>query len=133
MKILTRDQILKVQDIKTEEVLIPEWGEGVGVLVRGLEGVGRDIFEESVVEQTGKKTKIKMRNARARLVSMSVVDEKGNLIFSEADVEAIGHKNAAALDRIYEVASRLAGISDEDMEELVKNSEAIQSEGSISG
>lgn len=131
MKILTRDEILKIQDIKTEEVFIPEWGDGVGVLVRGLTGAERDTFEESVIDQKGKKTRVVMRNARARLVSMSAVDENGKFIFSEADVEALGRKNAAALDRIYEVASRLAGISDEDMDELLKNSEAIQSEGSL--
>lgn len=133
MKILTRDQILKIQDIKTEEVLIPEWGDGVGVIVRGLTGAERDTFEESIIDQKGKKTRVVMRNARARLVSMSAVDENGKLIFTQADVEAIGQKNAAALDRIYEVASRLSGISEDDMEELVKNSEAIQSEDSISG
>lgn len=132
MKFLTKDEILGADDIKREEVLVPEWGNGVGVIVRGLMGAERDVFEESILDQNGKKTKVKMRNARARLVAMSVVDEKGKLLFSMANVEALGQKNAAALDRIYEVASRLSGISDDDMEELVKNSDAIQSEDSTS-
>ncbi len=107
-------------------------GEDVGVIVRGLNGTERDRFEGSILDQSGKKTKVNMQNARARLVSMSVVDEKGKLVFSQADVQALGSKNAAALDRIFEAASRLSGISEDDMEELVKNSEAIPSESSTS-
>jgi hypothetical protein len=132
MKILKREEILKIDDIKTEEVLVPEWGAGVGVLVRGLNGAERDRFEGSILDQSGKKTKVNMQNARARLVQMSTVDEDGKLIFSAADVLALGSKNAAALDRIFDVASRLSGISEDDMEELVKNSEAILSESSTS-
>ena len=99
---LTRDQILKIDDIKTEEVNIPEWGDSVKV--RGLTGTERDAWEESILEQKGKNTKVKLKNARAKLVSLSVVDEEGNRIFSDGDVEALGKKSAAALDRIYEVA-----------------------------
>src|SRR5690606_35415422 len=129
---LKREEILKIDDIKTEEELVPEWGARGGVLVRGLNGAERDRFEGSILHQSGKKTKVNMQNARARLVQMSTVDEDGKLIFSAADVLALGSKNAAALDRIFDVASRLSGISEDDMEELVKNSEAILSESSTS-
>lgn len=129
-KILSREDILKISDIKTELVEVPEWGGSV--YVRGLTGTQRDLFEESILEQNGKKTRVKMKNARAKLVSLSAVDEDGKLVFSQTDIEMLGAKNAAALDRIYEVASRLSGISDEDMDELVKNYVSDQSEDSTS-
>lgn len=116
---LTREQILQANDIITEEVPVPEWG--ASVLVRGMTGAERDDFEASVLEQRGQKFHVKLKNARARLVALTVVDETGQRIFSDDDVAALGKKNAAALNRVYEVAARLSGITDEDVDELAKN------------
>ena len=127
---LSRDEILKVDDIRYEEVEVPEWGGTVRV--RGMSGAERDAFEGSVVEQRGKKTAVNTRNLRAKLVAKSIVDGAGKRIFDDGDVEALGQKSAAALNRVFEVAQRLSGLSDEDMEELEKNSGSDQSDGSIS-
>ena len=114
---LTRDQILRAEDIKTEEVAVPERnGE---VLVRGLTGRERDEFEATLVERRGKKTAMNTANIRAKLVSLCVVDDNGAHMFTHSDVEDLGKKSAAAVSRIYDVAARLSGISDEDVEELV--------------
>jgi hypothetical protein len=119
-KLLKRNEILDIQDIKTERVEVPEWGGDV--LVRGLDGSGRDGFEASVLEQHGKKRQVNLQDIRAKLVAKSCVDEDGNLIFSEDDVAALTRKSAAALQRVYQVAQRLCGLSDEDVDELQKNS-----------
>lgn len=130
MAILTRDAILQAQDLPKELVKVPEWnGE---VYVRALTGVERDAFEQSIVEQKGKSTKMNLRNLRAKLVALTAVDEKGDRIFSDRDAELLGQKSAAALNRVFEVAQRLSGLSQEDVEELTKNSEDGQSEDSIS-
>ena len=43
----------------------------------------RDVFEQSIVEQRGKNTRMNLRNIRsAKLVALTVVDEDGNRIFS---------------------------------------------------
>lgn len=118
-KYLTRDAILKAQDLPVEEVEVSEWG-GV-VRVRGLTGAERDAFEQSIVEQRGKNTRMNLRNIRAKLVALTVVDENGNRIFSDEDAEALGKKSAAALDRIFAVAQRLSGLRPEDVEELAGN------------
>ena len=130
MTYLSREQILKVDDLQFEDVEVPEWG-GV-VRVRGLTGTERDAFEESIIDQRGKKTRVVMANLRAKLVAQSIVDEDGRRLFSERDVGALGEKSAAALQRVFNAAQRLSGISDEDVEELVKNSSDGQSDGSIS-
>ena len=116
---LARDEILQAHDIKTMVVEVPEWGGRV--LVRGLTGTERDEFEESVIETRGKSTHVKLRNARAKLVSLSIVDSDGERIFTEGDIDALGKKSAAALDRVYQVAARLSGISNDDLDELAKN------------
>jgi len=125
---LTRDQILSASDIQTEEVSVPEWSGTV--LVRGLTGAERDAFEAGMVEPHGKKMRYHLQDIRARLCVLSIVDEKGKRMFTLADVEALSAKSAAALDRVFTVAQELSGLSNEDVEELAKNSESGQSAAS---
>lgn len=130
MAILGREQILQANDLVTEEIAVPEWGGAV--LVRSLTGEERDAYEASVVDQRGKDTKVNLRNARAKLVAWAVVDEQGERIFTQADVQALGKKNASALQRVFDVAMRLAGISEADIKELTEEIEENPFEGSPS-
>lgn len=130
MAILTKAQILAADDIKTEPVPVPEWGGDV--LVRGLSGAQRDDYEQSVMVGRGANKEVNLRNARAKLVVRSVVDADGELLFSEQDVAALGKKSAAALQRVFEVATRLSGLSKEDLDELTENFDDGQSDGSTS-
>lgn len=130
MALLTRDQILSAADLKRETLDVPEWGGEV--IVRSLTGAERDAFEDSVVKQRGKTRELNLRNARARLVSLSLIDESGSRLFSDGDVEALGRKSAAALDRVFAAAQRLSGLTENDIDELAKNSESGQSDSSTS-
>jgi len=125
---LSRDAILARDDILTEAVDVPEWGGKV--LVRGLTGQQRDAFERSNIEQRGNKVETNLNNFRAKLVTWSVVDENGNRLFTAMDAEALGKKSAAALQRVFGVATRLSGMSAEDVEELTEGLKAVPSEGS---
>lgn len=130
-KLLNRDAILQAQDLPTEDVEVPEWGGAVRV--RGLTGAERDAFEQSVVEQRGKSTRANLKNIRAKLVAMTVVDENGERLFSDSDAAILGKKSAAALNRVFEVAQRLNGMTPDDVEELSGNSEGAESADSTSG
>lgn len=114
--ILGRDQILAADDLKREQVEVPEWGGTV--IVAALSGTQRDAWEASIVTSEGRPN---LRNMRAKLVSVSVVDEAGQQIFSAADVEALGAKSAAALERVAKVAQRLSKLGNEQLEELRGN------------
>ena len=118
-KFLSREAILNVKDFKTREVDVEEWGGTV--LVKGLSGSERNDFEQSMIVRRGKDVQMNMKNATAKLVALSIVDEEGKRIFSDADVEALGAKSGAALSRVYTVASKLAGLSEDDMKELTEN------------
>lgn len=130
MALLDKNAILQAQDLPHEDVYVEEW-QGT-VRVRGLTGAERDAFEASVVETRGKSVKANIKNIRAKLVALTVIDDKGNRIFSEKDVEQLGQKSAIALNKVFEVSQRLSGLRPEDMEELSKNSETDQKEDSIS-
>lgn len=124
MKNLTRDEILKADDFKTEKVEVPEWGGQVFILT--ISGAERDDFEASLIK--GKKTNLS--NVRAKFCALTICDDKNKRLFSDKDVFALGRKSAKALDRVFTAAQKLNGITSEEIEELVKNSGIDQSEDS---
>lgn len=128
---LTKSDILGRKDVKIERVDVPEWGRHDFVHVRSMMADERDAFEADYVEVKG--TKKRLDNFRARFCVRVICDSKGTLLFEEADAAALGKKNAAAVDRIFDVGSRLAGMSEDDVKELEKNSEPGQSGASTSG
>ena len=120
-KRLSRDEVLGASDLKSEDVEVPEWG---GVLrLRSMTGVERDAFETSlfVEGEDGGERKLDSRNMRARLVAATAVDEAGKTLFTKEDVEALGRKNAAALDRLFSVAQRLSGIGPAELDKARKS------------
>jgi hypothetical protein len=129
-KLLSRDEIRVVQDAVFEEVEVPEWGGTVRV--KALSGAERDAFESSLTEQKGKKIRMKMQNVRARMARLTCVDENGKPVFQPSDEHWLGEKSAAALDRVFDVAMKLAGMRDEDIDELTENFTEGQSDDSIS-
>ncbi len=131
MPILTREDILAVEDIGRELVAIPEWGGEVWVY--GMTAAERDHLEKNLVQTKGKDVQTNLENVRAKIAAISIRNEEGKRIFNESDIHELGRKSALALDRIFNVAQRLSGISQEDVEELSKNSESDQSDGSTSG
>ena len=110
-ELLTRDQILGAQDLTYEEVAVPEWG-GV-VRVRMMTGAERDAFEASTLVRRGKRVDLNMVNMRARLVALTVVDKAGARLFTERDVEVLAAKSSAALNRVFEAARVLNGLTEE--------------------
>jgi hypothetical protein len=130
---LTREQILGSDDIPTEIVSVDEWENGGKLRVRGLSGTQRDLWQTSLLEDYAESKKIKLENATARLISYCVVNADGSLMFSEADVEALGNKSGRALNRVYEVAQHLSGLSAKDVEELTEVQKKIPSADSGSG
>ena len=119
MACLTAEQILKAEDLPREKVDVPEWGGEV--YVRALRGWERDAIEESCVQRDGKKTKMSLTNLRAKICAASMCDENGTQIFTQDAAVTLGQKSSAALDRVFAVAQRLSGMSDDDVEELVGN------------
>lgn len=131
MSVLSRDAILNASDRPTRNVEVPEWGGTV--IVRGLTGAERDAYEAGMVQASpGGKVRTNMRNIRARLVAMACVDAEGARLFTDSDVEALGGKSAAAMERVFDVARKLSGLTDGDVEELAEVFGSAPSEPSTS-
>jgi hypothetical protein len=128
---LSRDAILEAKDREVVEVDCPEWGGTV--LVRGMTGKERDMFEMSLAEESAGAVQVQrgrgggrppgrnLINVRAKIVVRCVVDEDGSRLFTDADAVALGEKSGAAVDRVFTVASRLSGMGEEDTEEMAAN------------
>jgi hypothetical protein len=131
MGVLDRNAILKAQDLGLEMVHVPEWGGDV--YVRGMNGAERDKFERSIVVERNGGREINTANIRAKLASMTICDEAGVKLFSQDDVDALGQKSAAALQRVFVVAQRLSGIGEEAVRELAGGMKENPLDGSVSG
>ena len=128
---LSKEDILKAEDRTTEEVDVPEWGGSV--LVLGMTGRERDAYEVSLRDQrTGQRRPDALSNIRAKIVVRCVVDDDGNRLFTEADIAALGEKSAAAIDRVFDVAARLSGLSDDDQGEMTRDFALADGDGSSS-
>lgn len=125
-QLLTADEILGMDDIPTEEVVVPEW-QGRTVLVCGMTAAGKNAYEASLVEIKGTTRKVRMENATAKLLVRTLVNRQRQPLFTESQIEKLGTKSAAALERLAQVALRLSSMRVSDVEELVKNSDAAQS------
>jgi hypothetical protein len=128
--VLSKDQILRADDMDFEVVDVPEWGGKVRI--KTLTGNERDAYEQSIIDQKGNVNGPKLYGASARLVALTAVDDDGKLLFTQADAKALGEKSAQALNRVFEVSMRLSRLTKEEVEAMVGNSAGAQSEPSTS-
>jgi hypothetical protein len=124
---LSRDQILSAEDLGFEDVYVPEWGGTVRI--RGLTSRERDMFEASSIVDDS----VNVDNIRARLVALSLVDETGTRLFELDDAIELGKKSALAMQRVFERAQQLSGLTNEAIDELLGNSDGGPSDDTSSG
>lgn len=113
MALLTREQILAADDCAIETVSVPEWGGEVGV--KTLTGAEKDAWESERQTSDGS---FNLENIRASLVAIAACDGDGQRLFTLADVVELGKKSVRALDRVFQAAKKLNGVSEEELDEL---------------
>jgi hypothetical protein len=117
--VLSRDAILGAEDLPREKVHVPEWDGDIWV--RTMMASERDDFEAGYLRDKAGVIEIDRHNLRASLLVRCVIDEAGVRLFADTDIEALGAKSAAAVDRLYAVAARLNRLSAQDEQALIKN------------
>lgn len=138
MALLTRDAVLAAKDFTTKDVDVPEWG---GMLrVRGLSGRERSALEKmfGLGKETGNVTRPVAFNPRDPanageptwlnwrmwLIAVATVDENMGAVFTPTDIEALGRRSAAPLDRLANAVMELSGLSEKERREMEGNSGA---------
>lgn len=126
-----QEVIDKAGKLKREYVGHPDGG---GVYVREMMARERDRYEQWVMDirydDKGKVTRQKpiLQQARAKLCVLTMVGPDGERYFADDDVSEVDTLGAAYIDKCFAVARRLNGLSEEDIEELVGNSDGDRPE-----
>ena len=115
MSILNKHQILGAKDSKTAIVDTPEWGGEV--MVKVFSGKVRDEIEAWLLHAKDTKD---AKGFRSLIVRQAACDDQGQLLFDESDVEALESKNCDVLDRVFNAALQLNGLSRGSEAEAVK-------------
>lgn len=119
MALLSKAQILQADDNAYEDVDVPEWGGQVRI--RSLSGIERDKYEKSLIRQRNGQMEQVIDFATARLVAWAAVDENNSRLFNgEDEVKELATKSSAALQRCFNVAARLAGLTESDIAEMTE-------------
>jgi hypothetical protein len=128
LKLLTADEILAFDDVQMEDVVVPMWG-GKAVTMRGLTARERDDYEASLIQTTPSgQQRMRLSGARERLVAKCAIDRAtGERLFTDEQAALIGQKSGRAIEILFDAARKLSGLTKEDVETLVGNSEAAPS------
>lgn len=115
-----REKILAADDLKFEDVPIPEWD--ATVRVRALTSGERDRWEALTYLDKKGGASSAPEDIRAKLIAFSCVDPETNeRLFTENDIAALTKKSGVAMNRLWAVASHISRILSSDVEELAKN------------
>lgn len=135
-KLLDRNSLLKKEEV---EIVKVELGNGEFVFVRQMSGRERDTFEQSILKEikndkgdvTGYDRSL--IDFRAKLAVVTLCDEQGTSLLKPNDFEILSQSmSARRLEKIVNAAQKLNAITEEDKENLVKNSEGGQAANSTS-
>lgn len=135
--LLSKQDLLAKEKLEVEKV---EFENGDYVYVRQMTGHERDIFEASMLKKIrdGKGNVVAhetiMEDFRAKLAAITLCDEEGKSLLEMKDYTALSsNMSAKRLEKIISVAQRMNAITEQDKEEIVKNSAADQENNSNSG
>lgn len=113
---LNRDKLFEIQDLKTVDVYVEEWGDSIRL--RMLAATER--FEVNDASQVdGKFDPVAFQT---KLIEKSAINEDGTPFFVKGDAAAIGAKAAGAVAKVFEAAAKLNGLGAAATDEAEKNS-----------
>jgi hypothetical protein len=111
---LTKQQILAADDCRLAQVAVPEWGGDV--YIRVMSCGERDAYENDWVQNKNKG----VENFRSKFLARCLCDEKGERLFTDAEIGELSKKSAKVLGRLWQKAMEHNALSEADVEELGK-------------
>jgi hypothetical protein len=114
---LTKEQILQADDRPTETVNVPEWGGEV--IIKTMSGAERSGYDEGNRQIRGDSYVLDLKNLPAKLLSRCLVGDDGEPLFTIAE---LNQKSSKVLNRLFEVATKMNGLSPDSADEAGKDS-----------
>lgn len=112
---LTAEQILAADDLGLKKVSVPEWGGDVYIRVMSVGE--RDTYERMWI---GKRDS-GIDNFRTQYLARVLCDDKGKLLFSRDQIDALAAKSGAVMGTLFDVAMKHNKMTEEDVVELGKS------------
>lgn len=143
MSILTKQEIQN-QVLKTMTIDVPMVRPGAQVIIKELPSGRMDYFEASMiadaqagksmvikVTRDGKEQEVNLQMFRARLVTMSLVDEAGDWMFQPGDETKLAELGCDFINTVAEQAVKLNGMDDDAVTQIKKDTGQTTEEGSF--
>jgi len=135
-ELLNSSKLLEREELQIQKV---EFENGDFIFVRQMTGHERDTFENSLLKKNrdGKGNIVSIEqntdDFRAKLAVVTICDDKGNLLLKPTDYPQLSkNMSAKRLEKIINVAQKINAITEEDKENVIKNSEVGQADNSSS-
>ena len=133
-ELLNSSKLLEREELQIQKV---EFENGDFIFVRQMTGHERDTFENSLLKKNrdGKGNIVSIEqntdDFRAKLAVVTICDDKGNLLLKPTDYPQLSkNMSAKRLEKIINVAQKINAITEEDKENIIKNSEVGQADNS---
>lgn len=117
-ELATRDQILCAGKRRFREVEVPGWG---AFRIRSMTELERSRFEASILDKKGQVASGKLVDQKCRLIVLCVVDENGDPLLTNNDIDTLRQVDSAFTNKLVEAIQEHCGFSDRDWEEITKN------------
>lgn len=115
MASLNKHQILGAADTQTLRVEVPEWGGDVHIRVMTVGE--RDEYENEWLRSKDKG----MANFRTKFLGKTLCDEKGDRLFTDAEVGELSKKSAVVMNRLWQKAMEFNALQEKDVEGMAGN------------
>ncbi len=104
--------------VRRDKVIVPEW-DGAEIWFRACTNAERSTWEAGNVRSSsdGRKRTLTVEDSRARFLVVVCQAENGEALWTADDVAWLQSEDAAAIDRIFDAASKFSGIVEREEEE----------------
>lgn len=113
----TIDEILAMDDAHRQTVEVPEWN-GAKILVMSMTAQERSDIER---KWSKKDASTDPAQFRADVLERSLKKDDGTPFATTEQIKLLMGKNANAVERLFEAATKISAFSKKDVEELAKN------------
>jgi hypothetical protein len=107
---LTKEAIMSASDLSSRVVSVPEWGGDVRVRMLSAEEIEKFYTERHRNKTVGG---MDVGMVRAGLVSMALVDDNGNRLFTDEEACNLNTKNNHVIQRLFDVVAEMNGMTEE--------------------
>ncbi len=122
---ISREAILKSQDLKREKVNVKEWGGDIWIReLTGKEYIAfSELFDDSAIAKTKGKGKVNGATRALPLLDVALVvcwgvcDSKGERLLKDSDAAALTEKNFTVVNDLFMRVLKLSGLTAEAIED----------------